>query len=114
MAADEAERYMKEASRNYHQANVYNDEAATKEKKYQELLNEKEVKIDEDNRELFIAEERFNRTCKQEHCEKSKIPPNSLILILVTSNSVTYFHRRCCQNCSAVSRFLLPLSSFAT
>ena len=72
-AAEHAQGYMKEASKNFQKANVYHNEALAKEQKYKEMLDEMESNLEVDDRDLFVAEERFNRTCKEEQCDKSMI-----------------------------------------
>ena len=72
-AADHAQGYIKEASKNFQKANVYHNEVLAKEQKYKEMLDEVESNLEVDDRDLFVAEERFNRTCKEEQCDKSMI-----------------------------------------
>lgn len=70
---------MKQASRNLHQANYYHKEALAQEQKYKDVLEEWESELEMDDRDLFMAEERFNRTCREEQCDKSKLSKVDLI-----------------------------------
>ncbi|XP_028408464.1 uncharacterized protein LOC114531030 isoform X2 [Dendronephthya gigantea] len=72
-AADQAERYMKQATTNYDQATAYHEQALADEHKQIMMLDEGENDIESDDREMFFAEEKYNKTCREQQCGKTCI-----------------------------------------
>ena len=63
---------MKQASANYNQATMYHKQALADERKQILIVDEGENDIENDDREMFLAEERYNKTCREEQCGKSE------------------------------------------
>lgn len=70
-AADQAEGYMKQATSNYNQARAYHEQALADEHKQIKMLDEGESDIETNDREMFFAEEKYNKTCREQQCGKS-------------------------------------------
>ena len=70
--ADQAQRYVKQASANYDEATRYHKQALAEEHKRIFMLDEGENDIESDDREMFLAEERYNKTCSEQRCGKSR------------------------------------------
>lgn len=69
-AADEADSFITQATENLHEAKTYYRQATTREEYVRENMRKEIDILDKRAREVWIAEERYNNSCKLDKCKK--------------------------------------------
>lgn len=71
-AAVEADSFINQATENLKEAKNYYRKATKNEEFYREKLEEEKAIMDKRNKEVWMAEERYNNSCQLDDCKKSK------------------------------------------
>ena len=71
-AATEADSFIHQATENLKEAKNYYRKATKNEEYYRQKLDEEEKILDKRNREVWLSEQRYNGSCEQDQCKKSK------------------------------------------
>lgn len=72
-AAMEADSFINQATENLKEAKNYYRKATKNEEFYRQRLAEEETILEKRNREVWMAEERYNSSCTLDQCKKSKL-----------------------------------------
>jgi len=71
-AAIEADSFIHQATENLKEAKNYYRKATKNEEFYRQKLHEEEEILEKRNREVWLAEQRYNSSCTLDQCKKSK------------------------------------------
>ena len=72
-AATEADSFIHQATENLKEAKNYYRKATRNEEFYRQKLEDEEKILNKRNREVWMAEQRYNSSCELEDCKKSRL-----------------------------------------
>ena len=72
-AATEADSFINQATENLKEAKNYYRKATKNEEYYRQKLEEEAKILDKRNREVWLAEQRYNSSCQLDECRKSRL-----------------------------------------